>query len=370
MNPNKLILSQTPGWYRRILHLFWLLFAFTMLLEAIHLILHPERWEQMVRRFLILQGIGFLAVLAALEGISLVRAWRTDYTLISGCTALITLLAVFHRDIVMIPVLFLSPVFIAVLTFRKNRILFAILTAAPSFVCLLALLPGFGIREHPGSLATFCAFFLSVTGMAYWTVARGEEMLRTLEDANLANQELMVKNIIMDKLFKLDALTELYNHKTFHEYLEKLIEQSEANGLPLQLAIIDLDNFKKVNDTYGHRVGDNVLMRTAAVLRQAVTPNDFVARYGGEEFAIIFTEKSLKESYRVVERIRSEMENLLHEELGFRPVTCSIGLEEYKKGSGKEYWFMNTDASLYAAKKRGKNQISSTDLPLIMGQEG
>lgn len=361
-------LSQSPVWYRRILILYWFLTAGIILAEGA-LLYFPSEHHGARESYLVdlgLQGSLLMVVVALAELFCISRRLRTDYTLITGCHAMMVILICFNQEIILIPILLLVPLLIAILSYKKSRIVFSFLLSGPTFIVMLSVMPRLGILDHLASLTTFCGFFLSTVFMAYWFVARGEEILRTLEHAHSAHQELLVKNIIMDKLFKLDPLTELYNHKTFHEYLEKLIEQSELNGLPLQLAILDLDNFKKVNDTYGHHVGDNVLMRTAAILRQSVTPNDFVARYGGEEFAIIFTEKTLKESYAVLERIRSEMEQLPHEELGFRPVTCSIGLEAYRLGTGKDYLFKNADASLYAAKKRGKNQISSTELISIM----
>ena len=106
----------------------------------------------------------------------------------------------------------------------------------------------------------------------------------------------------MDKLTKTDALTDLYNHMTFHEYFEKLIEQHEQNGLPLQLAIFDIDNFKLVNDMFGHRAGDAVLQRVSELIRSKVSTNDFVARYGGEEFAILFTDKLKMEALKLSSR--------------------------------------------------------------------
>ncbi|WP_438444643.1 diguanylate cyclase [Gorillibacterium sp. sgz5001074] len=359
-------LTPSPVWYRRTLNVHWLLVVGILLVESARLQFLPEEFSLsgQYRYYLIQQGSLLAAALVLTELISLFQRLRTDYTLITGCHAVMMILIVIHRDVILIPVLVLVPLLLGTLTYKKSRIAFSFCLSGPSYLALL-FLPGMAIAEHGASLATFSGFFLTLVCMAYRFVARGEEILRHLENTHSAHQELLVKNIIMDKLFKLDALTELYNHKTFHEYLEKLIEQSERNGLPLQLAILDLDNFKKVNDTYGHHVGDIVLMRTATVLRQAVTPNDFVARYGGEEFAIIFTEKTIGESYGVLERIRAEMERLPHEELGFRAVTCSIGLEEYQRGTGKDFLFKNADASLYAAKKRGKNQISSTGMSAI-----
>lgn len=368
MSESNQSLAQAPGWYRQILNICWLVVLLTLAAEAIMLLIPVDRPEHFVRDKLWIQGTVFAGTMGLMEALSLFRRLRSDFTLIAASVFLMSILVYFHPGLTLIPIMLFLPLTFAVLTFNHNRILYALILVVAANLALYVLQPGMALWNDYSNAAAGVGFWIAITCMSFLTVSRGKHILNTLRSTMTTNQELLIQNIIMDKLFKTDALTELYNHKTFHEYLEKLIEHGENNGLPLQLAIIDLDNFKKVNDTYGHRVGDNVLMRTAAILRNAVTPNDFVARYGGEEFAIIFTDKTLTESYKVLERIRTEMESFPHEELGFRAVTCSIGLEEYKKGTGKESLFRNTDASLYAAKKRGKNQISSTDMPIIQEQ--
>ena len=115
---------------------------------------------------------------------------------------------------------------------------------------------------------------LSITAMmggfclvAWGVIIRGKEIREYYINTYKSNQELMIKNIIMDKLAKTDALTELYNHITFHEYLDKLIEHHDTSGMPLQVALIDIDNFKSVNDQFGHRAGDLVLKQVAEIVR-------------------------------------------------------------------------------------------------------
>jgi diguanylate cyclase (GGDEF)-like protein len=201
-----------------------------------------------------------------------------------------------------------------------------------------------------------CVFIVFVL-MTLAVIIRAREIRDHLEQVSKSEQGLMVERAISDKLLKIDALTGLYNHKTFHEYLDLLLEQCESNGLRLQLAILDIDNFKSVNDTYGHWVGDLVLKEVAAKLGGMIGLNDFAARYGGEEFAVIFTDKSLMEAYATVDELRACFERMEHSYAGGKPVTVSIGLCNYDAGLGKELLFRNSDGALYKAKKGGKNRV-------------
>ncbi|WP_231574911.1 GGDEF domain-containing protein [Paenibacillus sp. FSL R7-0273] len=201
-----------------------------------------------------------------------------------------------------------------------------------------------------------CVFIVFVV-MSHMVIIRAHEVRDHLEQLTKSEQELMVERAISDKLLKIDALTGLYNHKTFHEYLDSLLEQCESNGLRLQLALFDIDNFKRVNDTYGHWVGDLVLKEVAARVRGMIGLNDFAARYGGEEFAVIFTDKSFQEANAAVEELRSAISLMEHPYAGGKPITVSIGLCAYQLGNGKELLFRKTDNALYAAKHGGKNMV-------------
>lgn len=127
----------------------------------------------------------------------------------------------------------------------------------------------------------------------------------------------------------------------------------------LQLAIIDIDNFKRVNDTYGHWTGDIVLKQVASILQESITSNDFVARYGEEEFAVIFIGKSIQEITDMLEAIRYLIEKTTFPELDGKSVTVSIGVQPYVKNEGKASLFKFADAHLYTAKVTGKNKIVS-----------
>jgi diguanylate cyclase (GGDEF)-like protein len=194
--------------------------------------------------------------------------------------------------------------------------------------------------------------------IALGVMKRGIELLDNLKTTMNAQQELLVKNILMDRASKIDALTDCYNHKTFHEHLEKLIKKRESDDLLLHLAIIDVDDFKKVNDTFGHWVGDIVLKSVSRSIKELITSNEFAARYGGEEFAVIFTEKTLKETYQILDKIRIEIAQTKYPELDNQSVTVSIGLQSYVEGERRENLFKRADHSLYTSKKTGKNKIT------------
>lgn len=172
-----------------------------------------------------------------------------------------------------------------------------------------------------------------------------------------SEQDLRIQNIIMDRLSKIDPLTDLYNHKTFHEYLGWLIDHQQNNPFPMQLAVLDIDNFKKVNDQYGHWVGDIVLKQVAAVVLKHIATDDFAARYGGEEFVVILTAKQLDESYSIMEQIRIGIATMPVEEMNGESVTVSIGMHEFSVRDTKSDTFQQADDALYKAKKTGKNRI-------------
>lgn len=177
-----------------------------------------------------------------------------------------------------------------------------------------------------------------------------------LEKVTVDKQELLIRSAIMENMSKVDALTDMYNHRTFQEYFDTIVGQVSRNNSTLQLAILDIDNFKRINDTFGHSTGDVVLKRLAKKIKTMVTAEDITARYGGEEFAVILTNKTMDESLIILELIRREIEKENHVELN-RNVTVSIGMHEYSKGELKEEVFNKADQALYEAKNSGKNCI-------------
>ena len=156
----------------------------------------------------------------------------------------------------------------------------------------------------------------------------------------------------------IDPLTGLPNRAAWGERLAHEVEQWQAYGNPLLIAMLDLDHFKRINDGYGHLAGDKVLKIVAAQLRKHLRPNDFVARFGGEEFVLLIPDTTLAAGLQVLEKLRSAIAACPFHFKG-EPVTltCSIGLAPFKLADRSEQVLKRADEALYRAKDNGRNRI-------------
>jgi diguanylate cyclase (GGDEF)-like protein len=154
-----------------------------------------------------------------------------------------------------------------------------------------------------------------------------------------------------------DGLTNLYNHAYFQNKLTTLIEKKSK--LPLSMILIDIDDFKMVNDKHGHLTGDNVLKTLSKILRQYTRDGDLVARYGGEEFAILLPKTSEKKAVELAKRLRKIIEKscIDIDSTNKLSITVSMGVAEYMLGWTKEYFINRVDQLLYKAKNNGKNRV-------------
>ena len=157
-----------------------------------------------------------------------------------------------------------------------------------------------------------------------------------------------------------DPLTGLYNRRHFEDNLEREFLRAVRYDNNLSFAIIDVDFFKKVNDTYGHSCGDYVLKEVAYLIFQTFRKTDMVFRYGGEEFAVIITETPIEKAVIPLERLRKSISEYPFSYNGTKiKVTVSIGVSEVNKQTESVHQlFENADKALYKAKENGRNQIS------------
>ena len=165
-------------------------------------------------------------------------------------------------------------------------------------------------------------------------------------------QKLFEQNVNLTSLATLDGLTGLYNHRHLYERLEEETKRYERYKDSFVVMILDIDHFKKVNDTYGHLAGDKILKEVSRILKMNTRETDIVGRYGGEEFLIMLAETTLNEGFMVAEKIRRAVElNRFSDQIY---ITVSIGIEEYSGGEVREL-LEKADLKLYAAKNAGRN---------------
>ena len=155
-----------------------------------------------------------------------------------------------------------------------------------------------------------------------------------------------------------DALTKVANRGTFDKTVARWVEEHGAQGGTFVLAMCDIDNFKKINDTHGHPVGDRVLMGAAQVLAGSVRPADFVARYGGEEFVLLISGMKLGLAETRMEQLLKTIAAYQFEyEAGVLQFTLSCGMAEFSSGDTVDALVQRADEGLYEAKRKGKNRV-------------
>jgi diguanylate cyclase len=161
----------------------------------------------------------------------------------------------------------------------------------------------------------------------------------------------------------IDYLTGLSNRKTFFETLSLSCKDASRHGGALSLLFVDVDHFKRVNDQFGHLIGDEVLKFVAAKIRDTVRQTDFVGRYGGEEFAVIMPRASLDTAQIVAERIRSRFAQSQLKATGTSQhlgvITVSVGVAQYHRGEAAEELVDRADKALYLAKSSGRNCVAT-----------
>ena len=171
--------------------------------------------------------------------------------------------------------------------------------------------------------------------------------------------ELEEKNRVLQELAYYDPLTGLPNRRFFFEHASLIFEEAKRYEKPLSLLVMDIDYFKKINDTYGHDVGDLVLKTFAGVLRGIVRQSDICARFGGEEFVVLLPNTNLEGARVLAERIRTAVaKNMVEHGSIVIVFTVSIGVSQYRKGMQNiDELIKEADIALYRAKEGGRNRV-------------
>lgn len=211
----------------------------------------------------------------------------------------------------------------------------------------------YGIDE----IVVFLPAFLTL-GLLLFSYRQILELTIEMEQRRKAEEALQASEKRYRDLSITDDLTQLFNSRLFYNKLTTELDRTQRYNKPLALLMLDIDNFKKFNDTYGHLEGDKVLVEMGEVIRECMRRTDSAFRYGGEEFALILPETQTNGAITVAERIRT-----MFKEHTFLPgieetvhVTVSIGVAAFTQGEDTEVLIKRADQNMYTAKKQGKDQ--------------
>ncbi|MDZ7938814.1 MAG: GGDEF domain-containing protein [Rhodoferax sp.] len=200
-------------------------------------------------------------------------------------------------------------------------------------------------------LGCLCSFFV---WRQYCTITLQQRQLEK------ANTELGQKQRDLERLTRQDGLTGLFNRNTFVELTRQELQRAQRQHHATTILLLDLDHFKKVNDTWGHPAGDAVLRHVASLTQRTVRSTDLVGRLGGEEFIILLPATSVDAARRLAEKLRSQIEASQVEWEGTSiRVTVSMGLAGVPADEKRDFESLYTDAdkALYLAKQRGRNCV-------------
>ena len=184
-----------------------------------------------------------------------------------------------------------------------------------------------------------------------------KEIYELKKTYNNLHNDLNNQIILNKELSYIDSLTKAKNRKAYDEKILELLSTFNRYQTIFSMIILDIDNFKYINDTYGHRIGDNVLINIVTLINSIIRSNDFLFRVGGEEFVILYEHTSLESSKIITEKIRKSIEDNLNT-IDNERITVSIGLSEAKLDDTEDVIYKRVDTLLYKSKNNGKNKVS------------
>jgi diguanylate cyclase (GGDEF)-like protein len=180
-------------------------------------------------------------------------------------------------------------------------------------------------------------------------------ILEDISELKEAEEKLQRMNALLERQAAIDPLTGIYNRLRFNELLLQDVDEAKRYHVPISLIMFDIDHFKKVNDSYGHLVGDRVLKEIVAVVSAIIRTVDVFARWGGEEFMIVSKHLDHEHMRNLAEKLRHAVESARID--GCHPITCSFGVTQLVDQDTLENFTGRADAALYRAKKEGRNRV-------------
>jgi diguanylate cyclase (GGDEF)-like protein len=232
----------------------------------------------------------------------------------------------------------------------------SVLDKKPASACVVA-------HEHSSLLCIDEAMFWHIVhashGFAVRLMLKLADRLRANNSTVQANRELCAH---FEAVALSDALTGVHSRRWIDETLPRLCDRHRFDGVPLTVALVDVDHFKRINDQFGHQTGDIVLCELARTMRSRLRPTDFIGRFGGEEFLLVFPRTSLAGAAIAAERLREAVRVTvlkMREGTQIPCATVSIGLAEMQSGQDVQRLLQVADTALYRAKHNGRNRVES-----------
>ncbi len=312
----------------------------------------------LLMNYLVKPLTGMLLLVAVGEWIARKSSLLSDYVGVIVSNLLPVILVIFYTEVKGVQFSLLYGVITSALYYKRSKVIASSIFSAFSIFVLMAVYEPFRSQMDWLSVLFSVACIFCFAILANAIIEQGRNLKRDLQQSHKVQQKLIADTIEKDYITRKDALTQAYNRLAFDELMGEL----NSRGYIFTLAILDVDDFKRINDTYGHIVGDKVLKCIADCVLQSLPQNDYFFRYGGEEFAIVYFEKSLQETALLSEELRATLEDMRLPELEELRITISMGLAERKAGQSIEELKQEADQLLYQAKRTGKNQIQYEEI--------
>ena len=182
------------------------------------------------------------------------------------------------------------------------------------------------------------------------------ELTNMVRELNKKNNELKKANDTITRLMQIDYLTEIYNRRFFMEALEKALSLFNRHGHSVSIVAADLDDFKRINDSYGHNIGDQVLVEFSGMLQELSREEDTPARVGGEEFSVLLPSTAYEDALKYAEKVRKAWNEKKVSPLN-ESLSASFGVTQLRQGDNVDAALKRADEALYRAKEKGKNRV-------------
>ena len=309
---------------------------------------------QYVVKYIIMPTVSTLILVRVCHRISgmSIKPMTKNYAVIIMISLMAAIIAFIHYDVGAILAIFIVPVFLTVLFGRRKMT--GVITAINTVLLVFSAI-------HAAKASDSVYFYLNVV-VAFTLMIAINLIGNILIEYNKANSDYIFAcyrtQLTLNKQVCSDSLTGLYNQKTFQSLLKDCMEKAKSQKHPMSLAIIDLDDFKEINDTFGHLEGDQVLLYFTNLLKeQCENLGAYVSRYGGDEFAVIFPEASKELAYLRLESLRKRCRQVPQTKVRSGGISFSAGVAHYMEGDMNEtLLFHQADSALYRAKENGKEQ--------------